>query len=77
MVFLYTYFQENIKEMKVQNPEVKKKKKKGYSAILSRFKITGYILVDKPGQENLKKGYQIESRNQKGKKNTEEKTSYL
>lgn len=33
VVFLYTYFQENIKEMKVQNPEVKKKKKRlfGYS----------------------------------------------
>lgn len=27
VVFLYTYFQENIKEMKAPNPEVKKKKK--------------------------------------------------
>lgn len=50
-----------MKEMKAKNPAVLQKE----PVKLNSFKIREYIGLDKLGQRNLEKGYQIESRNQR------------
>lgn len=58
-MFFLIEFQENMKEMNVKNPAILQKE----PAKLNTFKITEYIGLDKPGQGNLEKGYQTESKN--------------
>lgn len=58
-MFFLREFQENMQEMNVKNPAILQKE----PVKLNSFKITEYTGLDEPGQGNLEKGYQIESKN--------------
>ena len=61
MTFFPIQFQENMKEIKAKNPTVLQKE----PVKLNSFKVTEYIGLDKGGQGNLEKGYQIERKNRR------------